>query len=55
MKVNVVSTLKLTRKYAECPECGNDKVGNGEGALEINDDIFKRTCKCGWNIEVKEN
>lgn len=47
-------SVQLMRKYSKCENCGNEHVGNGEGTLEINDDIFKRTCKCGWSVEVKE-
>jgi hypothetical protein len=43
------------RKYSNCKECGNDKIGDGEGTLTIEDNIFKRSCKCGWSIEVDEN
>lgn len=30
-------------------------IGDGEGTLEIVEDMFKRTCKCGQVVEVKEN
>ncbi|WP_276914084.1 DUF3797 domain-containing protein [Aneurinibacillus aneurinilyticus] len=53
--MNAWKTTELMRKYSECPECGNDAIGNGEGTLRITDDTFTRTCKCGWNIEVKED
>lgn len=53
--MNGWKSVQLIRKYAECPKCGNDKVGNGEGTLIIEDDTFTRTCKCGWSIEVKED
>lgn len=46
--------LELTKIYAACPECGNDKV-NGEpsqGILALEDEIFMRSCKCGWAIKV---
>ncbi|MBP1040394.1 DUF3797 domain-containing protein [Vagococcus sp. BWB3-3] len=42
------------RKYNDCPACGNNRVGNGEGSLIVEDDVFKRTCKCGWSIIVDE-
>lgn len=50
--MNVADSLKLLRKYETCPECGNGLLGNGEGTLEIDDDTFKRSCKCGWHVEV---
>ena len=48
--------FELIKKYTICPECGNKFIGNGEGAIIIEDDSFERSCKCGWKvkIEVKE-
>lgn len=51
--MNPFKAIELMRKYNECPQCGNDKLGNGEGTLNIDGDDFKRTCKCGWEIEIK--
>jgi hypothetical protein len=51
--MNLQRTAELLREYSKCQHCGNEVVGNGEGTLEVTDDTFKRTCKCGWNIEVK--
>lgn len=46
--------VELTKKYGACLECGNDKVGGepSQGALHIGDEIFTRSCKCGWEIVV---
>lgn len=52
--MNALKAVELLRKYDKCPECGSDKIGNGSGTIEILEDTFKRTCKCGWSIEVKE-
>lgn len=52
--MNARASLELLNKYSNCKECGSDKVGNGEGTLEINDDVFKRTCKCGWEVEFRD-
>ncbi|NRS50992.1 DUF3797 domain-containing protein [Brevibacillus sp. HB2.2] len=52
--MNAWKAVQLMKKYSKCAECGSEVVGNGEGTLDINDDTFKRTCKCGWSIEVKE-
>nr|WP_309145155.1 DUF3797 domain-containing protein [Brevibacillus sp. HB2.2] len=54
ISVNAWKAVQLMKKYSKCAECGSEVVGNGEGTLDINDDTFKRTCKCGWSIEVKE-
>ena len=52
--MNAAKTMKLLRKYAKCPKCGSELLGNGKGSLEVTDDTFKRTCKCGWNIKVNQ-
>ncbi|MGE6347876.1 DUF3797 domain-containing protein [Bacillus mycoides] len=46
--MDILQKLRLTREHAECPDCGNDMLGNGEGTLIIEDNTFERTCKCGW-------
>lgn len=50
--MNIHDSLLLMKKYAKCQNCGNELVGDGEGTLEINGNIFKRSCKCGWSIET---
>lgn len=50
--MNINDSLELMEKYAECPKCGNDKLGNGEGTLNIEDIVFERTCKCGYLVKV---
>ncbi|WP_240036602.1 DUF3797 domain-containing protein [Paenibacillus amylolyticus] len=52
--MNLSDSLVLMEKYAQCPKCKSDKVGNGAGTLEVEDDTFKRTCKCGWAVLVKK-
>ncbi|MBY0052304.1 DUF3797 domain-containing protein [Brevibacillus agri] len=52
--MNARRAMQLMEQYQECPDCGNQYVGSGEGNVEVSDDTFKRTCKCGWAIEVKE-
>lgn len=56
MKMNVVEITNLLRRYAVCPKCGCDRVGNGKGTFECDGEIgyFKRTCHCGWQIEIKD-
>jgi predicted RNA-binding Zn-ribbon protein involved in translation (DUF1610 family) len=46
--------MELTEKYKKCPICGNEKIGNGEGTLNISDKVFCRKCKCGWTITANE-
>ncbi|EEM44314.1 DUF3797 domain-containing protein [Bacillus cereus] len=47
-------TLELMNEYGKCNKCGNEIIGDGEGILEVEDGRFKRTCKCGWNVEIEE-
>lgn len=52
--MNLRKAMELMEKYEGCINCGNKFVGNGEGSVEVTGDTFKRTCKCGWKIEIKE-
>lgn len=53
--MNAWKSVQLMRKYNNCPKCGSENVGNGEGKLIIEDDTLYRSCKCGWEIKVNEN
>ncbi|KEI18258.1 DUF3797 domain-containing protein [Clostridium haemolyticum] len=44
--------VSLIRKYEKCPVCGSYKVGDIEGKILIDGDIFKRSCKCGFEITL---
>lgn len=48
----VADAIKLTKKYAKCPYCGNENIGEGQGALIIDENVFTRTCNCGYKITV---
>ncbi|MEH7116137.1 DUF3797 domain-containing protein [Neobacillus vireti] len=50
--MDALKAVELLNKFNNCPKCGSEKVGDQEGSVEIHDDKFKRTCKCGWSIEV---
>jgi hypothetical protein len=52
--MNFVRANELMQKYAYCEHCGNGYIGNGQGTLQIDDDIFRRTCKCGWSVEIND-
>ncbi|MNH83826.1 hypothetical protein D3C73_362310 [compost metagenome] len=52
MKLTCV--MELMTKHATCPKCGNQYVRNGEGTLIVEDDMFIRTCKCGWSVKETE-
>lgn len=59
--MNPSKIMELLNQYGECPVCHNDKIGTNdntgvcEGTLTIDDDIFTRTCKCGWSVKVDSN
>ena len=53
--MNAVKALEIMTKYQNCPDCGNNKIRNGEGGLIVEDDTFTRKCKCGFSITVDEN
>ncbi|WP_140417723.1 DUF3797 domain-containing protein [Desulfosporosinus sp. FKA] len=53
--MNALKSVELLKKYSKCPKCGSELIGNGEGTLDISDDILKRTCECGWRVEVDED
>ena len=54
--MTVMRYLKLLNKYAKCPECGCKEVGNGKGTVDADREkgYFKRTCHCGWYVEIIE-
>lgn len=54
--MSITEACKLTEKYAKCPECGCDVIGNGKGTLEVDTEkgFFKRTCHCGWSVVLNE-
>ncbi|PFH81650.1 hypothetical protein COI81_28970 [Bacillus cereus] len=49
--MNAMDFLRISPLINDCPNCGNQFVGNGQGTLEVDDNIIKRTCKCGFNFE----
>lgn len=52
--MDIHEVAALTKKYNSCPECGSDKVGGvpSQGTLIIKDEVFIRSCKCGWHVVV---
>ena len=50
--MNALKAVELLQKYNTCPDCGSEKVGDGEGLVEIRDEVFKRKCKCGWMVKI---
>lgn len=52
--MNIRESSELMKKYNNCQECGSDKIGGNpsQGALIIEDEVFTRSCKCGWKIVI---
>lgn len=53
--MNYFKAKELMEKYADCPECGNEYICNGQGGIIVEDDTFRRWCKCGFDITVNED
>ena len=57
--MTISNVLELMEKYAKCPKCGCETIGNGTGTFEVDTTqgkgYFKRTCHCGWSVEIKES
>lgn len=51
--MNVIKALELMKQYEKCPQCGNELIGNGEGALIVDENTFVRNCKCGFSVKVE--
>lgn len=52
--MNIRESSELMKKYNNCQECGSDRIGGNpsQGALIIEDEVFTRSCKCGWKIVI---
>lgn len=53
--MNAFKVLQIMKKYNNCPKCGSDQIGNGEGKIAVENDTFTRGCKCGFEITLDEN
>lgn len=47
--------ITFLKEYAECPYCGSQYVGPESGSLEVSALRIKRSCNCGWSVELKES
>ena len=54
--LTVETSCKLIEMFETCPKCGAQTIGNGTGTLDVDTaaGYFKRTCACGWGVEVQE-
>ena len=58
--MTLIESMELMQKYAKCPKCGCEAIGNGKGTIEIDtlnpkEGYFRRTCSCGWCVEIKDS
>ena len=53
--MNLKIATKILNKYVKCPMCGHDKLGNGHGALIIEDEVLERSCRCGFIIRINKD
>lgn len=53
--MNAMDFLRISPFINDCPSCGNEFVGNGEGTLNVDDNIVERTCKCGFAFKYDVN
>jgi transcription elongation factor Elf1 len=49
--MNAFDFLRIAPFINDCPNCGSEYVGNGQGTLTVNNNIVERTCKCGFNFK----
>lgn len=59
--MNVQDYLRIAPFVNDCPKCGYGNVGTinktGEfhGALEVDDNLFIRKCRCGFEVTIDAN
>lgn len=50
---------KVAKQLNDCPSCGESEIQNNEGVLigtnEVKDNLFIRTCHCGFSITYDVN
>lgn len=52
--MTIQRACELMERYAACPKCGCEEIGNGKGTVECDTSkgYFKRTCHCGWEVVI---
>lgn len=59
--MDVMDYLKIAPFLNNCPNCGYGSVGTNEstgefhGALDVNENLFTRKCRCGFEVTVDSN
>lgn len=50
--MNAKESNAISKVFEVCPDCGNGLIGNGQGKLNIDTDLFLRSCKCGFEAKL---
>lgn len=59
--MNIQHYLRISTFVNDCPNCGYDRVGTEDatdefhGALIVDDNLFTRKCRCGFEITIDAN
>lgn len=59
--MNAMDYLRIAPYLNDCPNCGYGNVGTDEktgefhGALIVEDNLFTRKCRCGFEVTVDSN
>lgn len=53
--MNMFKASELMDKYGACPDCGNDLLGENQGGIVVEEDTFRRFCKCGFDLVVNSD
>jgi hypothetical protein len=61
MTMNAMDYLRIAPFLNDCPNCGYDSVGTNEttgeyhGALLVEENLFTRKCRCGFEVTIDSN
>lgn len=50
--MNIWNSMELMKKYSKCPQCGSIEIGNGNGGVVVENNTFRRFCKCGFDVTL---
>lgn len=48
--MNINDFSRVAKEVNNCPNCKSDRIGGEEGTLLVDENIFTRTCKCGFSF-----
>ncbi|MFJ6264394.1 DUF3797 domain-containing protein [Lysinibacillus xylanilyticus] len=59
--MDVRDYLRIAPFVNDCPNCGYENVGTNEstgefhGVLNVDDNLFTRKCRCGFEVTIDSN